>query len=259
MNKRLVLGIIKQIIFYCALLLLWHFLVVLKLWPEYLFPSPLKVLKALIEGFSNHTFIIAILVSLRRILIGFGISILLGAFFGVTMSRSKIFNDTFGKLIMGIQTLPSICWFPLAIIWFGLTEKTIVFIAVMGSLFSITISVYSAISNIPPIYLHTARNMGAQRTKMLWWVLIPAASPLLIVGLKQGWSFAWRSLMAGELLFVSLGLGYVLMMGRELNDMSQVISAILLIMIISILVDKFIFGIIESKIRKRWGLKNAEN
>ncbi len=259
MNKRLLLGIIKQIIFYCALLLLWHFLVVLKLWPEYLFPSPLKVLKALIEGFSNRTFIISILVSLRRILIGFGISILLGAFFGVTMSRIKIFNDTFGKLIMGIHTLPSICWFPLAIIWFGLTEKTIVFIAVMGSFFSITISVYSGISNIPSIYLQTARNMGAQKTKMLWWVLIPAASPSLIVGLKQGWSFAWRSLMAGELLFVSLGLGYLLMVGRELNDMSQMISAILLIMIISILVDKFIFGIIESKIRKRWGFKSVEN
>ena len=258
MNNRFLQGIIKQIIFYFCLFLLWQFLFASKIWPEYLFPSPLKVLEAIINGFSDRTFIIALLVSLRRVLIGFGISIVLGAVFGVFIGRFKVFNETFGKLVMGIQTLPSICWFPLAILWFGLTEKTIVFIAVMGSVFSITISVYSGIRNIPRIYLQTARNMGARKIKMLWWVLIPAAAPSLIIGLKQGWSFAWRSLMAGELLFVSLGLGYLLMMGRELNDISQVIAVIFIIMAISILIDKFIFGIIESKIKRRWGFERAE-
>jgi len=244
----------KQVIFYFILLLLWHFLFTLKIWPEYIFPSPVKVFKTMVEGFRNRTFIIAILISLRRILIGFGISIVAGSILGVLMVKSKIFNSTFGKLIMGIQTLPSICWFPLAILWFGLSEQAIIFIAVMGSLFSITISVYSGIKHIPPIYLRTARNMGSRRLNMLFWVLVPAATPSLITGLRHGWSFAWRSLMAGELLFVSLGLGHLLMMARELNDISQVIAVIFIIIVISVLIDKLIFGMVELKIKKRWGL-----
>lgn len=258
MNNRFLQLMFKQVIFYSALLLLWHFLFSIKIWPAYLFPSPLKVLKAIIEGFRSHIFIIAILVSLRRALIGFGISILCGAVFGILMKKFKIIDDTFGKLVMGIQALPSISWFPLAILWFGLTETTIIFIAVMGSLFSITMSVYSGLKHIPKIYIQTARNMGARRMKMLWWVLIPAAAPSLIVGLKQGWSFAWRSLVAGELLFVSLGLGYLLMMGRELNDMSQIIAAIFIIILISVAVDRFVFGIMEARLKKRWGLEGAE-
>lgn len=258
MNNGFLQRIIKQIIFYFVLLLLWNFLFVIKIWPEYLFPSPLKVLKAVVEGFGNRTFFIAISVSLRRVLVGFIISIVLGAIFGILMRRAKIIEDTFGKLVMGVQTLPSICWFPLAILWFGLSETTIIFIAVMGSVSSVTISVYSGLKHIPRIYLQTARNMGARKIKMLWWVLIPAAAPSLIVGLKQGWSFAWRSLMAGELLFVSLGLGYLLMMGRELNDISQIIAVIFIIILISIAVDKFVFGIIESRLKKRWGFESQD-
>ena len=254
MNKRLFRAVLIQAIFYFFLLLLWQILFILKIWPEYLFPSPIKVFWVIINGFSDHTFITAILVSLRRVLTGFGISIFLGAILGILMKRFKIFNDTFGKLVMGIQALPSICWFPLAILWFGLNEKAIIFIAVIGSLFSITISVYSGIENIPKIYIQTARNLGAEKVKMLLWVLIPAAAPALIAGLKQGWSFAWRSLMAGELLFMSLGLGYLLMLGRELNDISQVIAVIAIIILISILIDRFLFGIVESKIKQRWGL-----
>jgi NitT/TauT family transport system permease protein len=250
---------IKQVIFYFCLLLFWHFLFVLKLWPEYLFPAPLKVFKTLLAGFRDQAFIISVLISLRRVLIGFGISVISGTVIGILMRRIKIFNETFGKLVMGIQTLPSICWFPLAILWFGLTETTIIFIVVMGSLFSVTISVYTGLKHIPSIYLQTARNMGARRMKMLWWVLIPAAAPSLIIGLKQGWSFAWRSLMAGELLFVCLGLGFLLMMARELNDISQVIAVIILIMIISVLIDKFIFGIIESRIKRRWGFEEVQD
>ena len=253
MNGKIFKELAKQFIFYSCLFLFWQFLFTLKIWPEYLFPSPLRVLRLIINGFRDRSFVLAILISLRRILIGFGISIVFGSVFGVLMRKIELFNDTFGKLVMGIQTLPSICWYPLAILWFGLSEQTIVFIAVMGSIFSITISVYSGIKNVPAIYLQTARNMGAYKFKMLWWVLIPAAAPALIAGLKQGWSFAWRSLMAGELLFVSLGLGYLLMMGRELNDINQVVSIILIIMLISVVVDKLFFGVIESKIKRRWG------
>jgi len=255
MFKKILLRAAKQAIFYLVLLFLWYFLFALKIWPAYIFPAPLMVWKALIQGFRTHIFINAILISLFRVSIGFGISILFGAVLGILMKRSKIIDETFGRFVMGMQTLPSISWFPLAILWFGLSEMTIIFIAVMGSLFSITMSVYSGLKHIPSIYIQIARNMGSRRLKMLWLVLIPAAAPSLIVGLKQGWSFAWRSLIAGELLFVSLGLGYLLMMGRELNDISQIIAVLFIIILISIAVDRIVFGIMESRMKKRWGFE----
>jgi NitT/TauT family transport system permease protein len=245
----------RQLIFYLLVILFWQALVALKVWPEYIFPSPIKVLQALIEGFKNSAFPIAISISLRRIFLGYSISVLLGCFLGIAMWRFRLIKDTIGGLILGLQTLPSICWFPLALIWFGLNEKAIIFVAIMGAIFSITIATESSIRNIPPIYIKVGRNMGARKLVLLWKVVVPAALPNFIPGLKQAWSFAWRSLMAGELLSVNLGLGYLLVVGRELNDMSQVIAVMLVVTCISILIDKLCFGRIEKNISKRWGLK----
>lgn len=249
--------IFKQIIFYSIILFLWNTLVLLKLWPEYLFPSPLKVSEVLIEGFKNSTFLIAIGVSLKRIFFGYGVSILFGGLLWIMLNKFKIVDETLGGLILGLQTLPSICWLPLAILWFGLNERAIIFIVIMGALFSITIATDSGIKNVSPLYIKVGRNMGARKIRLFCNVIIPAALPYFISGLKQGWSFAWRSLMAAELLFVSLGLGYLLMMGRELNDMSQVIAVMFLIAFISILIDKLLLGKIESNIRKKWGMDKS--
>ncbi len=246
--------IIKQVVFYSAILLLWQGLVWSKLWPVYIFPPPLKVFQTLIAGFKNSTFFIAIGISLRRIVIGYGISIILGGMLGLVMSKFKTIDETVGGLVLGLQTLPSICWLPLALLWFGLNERAIIFVVIMGALFSITIATYSGVKNVPPIYIKAGRNIGARRFKLFLEVIIPAAKPSIISGLKQGWSFAWRSLMAGELLFLNLGLGYLLTMGRELNDMSQVIALMLIIAFISILFDKLVFGRIELSIKRKWGL-----
>ncbi|MCX5633308.1 MAG: ABC transporter permease [Phycisphaerae bacterium] len=245
--------IIRQIIFYFFLLILWEALVLLKLWPEYVFPSPLKVFATLISGLSDSSFLIAIGISLKRIFIGYGISIVLGGMMGMLMCKYKLVNDTLGGLVLGLQTLPSICWLPLALLWFGLNEKAIIFVVIMGALFSITIAFDSGIRNVPRLYIKAGKNMGARNMTLFWEVMLPAALPVIIPGLKQGWAFAWRSLMAGELLFVSMGLGYLLMMGRELNDMSQVIAVMLSIALISILVDKLVFGQIERNMRRKWG------
>lgn len=250
--------IIKQIIFYLIIISIWEAVTLVRVWPEYLLPSPVKVLETLIEGFKNLSFVIAIAVSLKRILIGFGISILLGSALGVLINRVKFLDETLGSLIVGLQTLPSICWLPLALLWFGLNERAIIFVVVMGALFSVAISVDTGIKNIPPLYIRIGRNMGARKIVLFQEVIIPAALPYFVSGLKQGWSFAWRSLMAGELLFVSLGLGYLLQMGRELNDMSQVIAVICVIAVISALIDKCIFSRIESNLRKKWGLLGNE-
>ena len=255
MKKNLILKKpFKQIIFYLGLLLLWQAVIMLKLWPEYLFPGPAKVFTALFEGFGNHSFLIGMAVSFKRLLIGFGISIVLGSAIGTLLVKYKTLDETVGGLVLGLQTLPSICWFPLALLWFGLNEWSVIFVIIAGSVFSMTIATYSSFKNVPPIYIKVGRNMGAKNLKLLWNIFIPAAIPSLVSGLRQSWSFAWRSLMAGELLYNSLGLGFLLNTGRELNDMSQVIAVIFLIIAISILVDKMIFGRIESKIRARYGL-----
>ncbi|MDD4183484.1 MAG: ABC transporter permease subunit, partial [Candidatus Omnitrophica bacterium] len=150
------------------IILLWQALDNLRIWPEYLFPSPLKVLESLVEGFGNRTFPIAIGISLKRILMGYGVSILLGCFLGILINKFRIINDTIGSLILGLQTLPSICWLPLSLLWFGLNEKAIIFVAIMGAIFSITIAADSSIKNIPPLYLKVGRNMGARKFSLLF-------------------------------------------------------------------------------------------
>jgi NitT/TauT family transport system permease protein len=245
----------KQIIFYLCILIIWQAVVILKIWPEYIFPSPLKVFQAVLKGFGDFSFVFAILISIKRILIGYGISILIGGALGVLMYKFRTLDETIGSLILGIQTLPSICWLPLALIWFGLNERAIIFVVIMGALFSITMAVDAGFKSIPLIYMQAGRNMGAYSITLLRKVMLPASFPALLLGFKQGWSFAWRSLMAGELLFVSLGLGYLLMVGRELNDMAQVIAVMLVISAISIVIDKLVFGRMEQLVKNRWGYR----
>ncbi|MBI2485472.1 MAG: ABC transporter permease [Deltaproteobacteria bacterium] len=250
MSKRL----IKLVLFYIILIGVWQCLAFLKVWPEYIFPSPLGVLKTLVTGFEDKTFIIGILISMKRILIGYGISIVLGLLIGLLIGRIKTLNETLGTLVLGFQALPSICWLPLALLWFGLSETAMQAIVILGSLFSIIIGADTGVKNVPPIYIRAARTMGARGLQLYTKVIIPAALPSIISGFKQGWSFAWRSLMAAELLYVGLGLGHLLMMGRELNDMNQVIAVMIVIIVIGVVVDRLIFAKIENKVRERWGL-----
>ena len=244
----------RQIAFYVFLVGLWQILFSLKLWPPYLFPSPEQVLEALGEGFNNKTLLFGIGISLRRLFIGYGISIFFGILIGILIGKYKILDETVGGFFVGLQTLPSICWLPLAILWFGLNEAAITFVVVMGSLLAVSIATDSGVKNIQPLYLRAGRNMGAKGKDLFLHVVLPAAFPSILTGLKQGWSFAWRSLMAGEILFVSLGLGHLLNMGRELNDMSQVIAVMVVIIFIGVVMDGLVFGMAEKRVRQIWGL-----
>jgi NitT/TauT family transport system permease protein len=246
--------LIKLVIFYLILIGLWQGLSLLKIWPEYIFPTPVGVVKTLIAGFEDKTFIIGILVSMKRILIGYGLSIVIGLCLGLLIGRVKTLDETLGTLVLGFQALPSICWLPLALLWFGLSESAMQTVVILGSLFSIIIGADTGVKNVPPIYIRAARTMGASGFHLYTKVIMPAALPSIISGFKQGWSFAWRSLMAAELLYVGLGLGHLLMMGRELNDMNQVIAVMIVIIVIGMVVDRLIFAKIENKIRERWGL-----
>src|SRR5947209_16027759 len=175
---------------------------------------------------------------------------LIGVPLGIALARKKYLEETIGSLVTGFQALPSICWLPLALLWFGLNDKAILFVVVMGSLVSITVAVADGVKNLPPAYERASRTMGTKGLAFYLEVLLPASLPALLTGAKLGWAYAWRALMAGELLFVSQGLGHMLMYGRELADMSQVLTIMLVIMGLGLLTDRAIFGVLERRIRE---------
>ena len=247
----------RQVIFYAALIGIWALLAKLKIWPPYIFPTPWGVVDALLAGFKDHSFWIAIGVSMKRMMLGYGISVALGMVLGLGVGSNKFLEETVGGLLVSLQSLPSICWLPLAVLWFGLTEKAILFVVVMGSLLSVTIAMEDGRKHMPKIYGMAGRNLGARGFALFWHVLLPASLPYIISGLKQGWAFAWRSLISGEMIFVSLGLGQLLMMGRDLNDMSQVIAVMILIIAFGYIVDGLVFKSVERRLRNKWGLAPA--
>ena len=244
---------LRPLIFYFLLVAIWEGIFRLRIWPPYLIPSPGDVLQSLWGGMRDRTFLIGTWVSLRRIFIGYSISLAIGVALGLLIARFRLLEETVGSLIGVLQVLPSICWLPLAILWFGLSEWAIQFVVVMGAFLSIAIATDAGIKNIPPLYIRAARTMGLRRWELYRRVILPAALPSILTGMKLGWSFAWRSLMAGELLFVSVGLGQLLQTGRELNDLSQVISVMLVIMGVGLFFDHAIFAPIQNRLRRQWG------
>ncbi|MCX7746481.1 MAG: ABC transporter permease [Clostridia bacterium] len=256
------IGISKKILFYLILIVIWELAYrigvdLLKIWKPYTFPSPVAVFKTLIGLIADNTLGIAVLASMKRIIVGYSISIFLGIIIGLTIVRYKYLDENFSALILGLQTLPSICWLPFAILWYGLSESAIIFVIAIGSTFAISIAIESGIKNVNPLYIRAAKTMGASGIKIYRNVIIPASLPNVISGLKQGWSFAWRALMAGEMLSATKGLGQVLMVGRDLADISQVMAVMIVIIVLGLVVDKLLFGRIETNIRHKWGLDRS--
>lgn len=251
------MSIVKRIAFFVALLVAWEILASRHIWDATLFPGPIQVAKTLGALLADGSLIDGTAVSLRRVLVGYGISLAIGIPVGVLIGRQAWAEETLGSLVSGFQSLPSICWLPLALLWFGLNDRAILFVVVMGSMVSIAVAVRDGVRNLPPTYVRAARTLGVPPIRMVWEVLIPASLPTILTGAKLGWSYAWRALMSGELLFVSLGLGHLLMMGRELADMSQVLSVMAVIVALGLLTDTVIFGSLERHVRRQWGLGTA--
>jgi len=245
----------KKIAFYVAIVILWQVISISDVWPNNIFPSPYEVAEDLVYSASDGSLFFGIATSILRLIVGLAIAIVGGVVLGIFMARVETVNQTIGSLVLGLQSIPSIAWVPLAILWFGLTDSGIIFVTAIGAIFAVTINTYTGVKNINPHYIEAARNMGAKGTQLVTNVLIPAAFPYMISGFKQGWAFAWRGVIGAELLFSFLGLGFLLNVGRQLNDVSQVIAIMLVIMLIGILVDGFIFKKIENKVMARWGLR----
>jgi len=244
-----------RLVFFAGLAAAWEILARAGVWPEYLFPSLSKVLTSMVHGFAGHSYAIGIADSLGRLVQGYLIALVVGLGLGMAMAEVRWLKDTVGLLVMGLQALPSICWLPLAILWFGLNERAILFVVIMGAVMSIAQSTEDGVRNTSPVYIRAARNLGARGLRIYSAVVFPAALPSIVTGMKMGWAFAWRSLMAGELLYTLPGLGHLLNMGRELNDMSQVVAVILVIITIGLLSGKLVFGNIEKRVRARWGMR----
>jgi NitT/TauT family transport system permease protein len=236
-------------------LIVWQ-LVVWSGWkPEYVLPGPRAVWDSFVENFSTN--MDAAWTTLQRGFKGFAFALVIGTIVGALVARNRVLRSAIGSLITGLQTMPSVAWFPLAILLFQLGEGAIFFVVVLGAAPSIANGLISGIDHIQPILLRAGRVLGAKRWRAFRYVILPAALPSFVAGLKQGWAFAWRSLLAGELIVLIPGqfsLGQQLDANRQLADSAGVIAVMIVILIIGILVDALLFGTAERKIRRRYGL-----
>jgi NitT/TauT family transport system permease protein len=198
----------------------------------------------------------ALAVSTVRLATGFSISILLGMFLGAAMWQWKWLDDFLGPLFLGLQTLPSVCWVPLAVLLLGLNEQGILFVIVAGSFFAIAIAMRDGLRTIPPLYQRAGLMMGASGWKLYRYVLLPASLPAMSSSLRQGFAFAWRSLLGAELILVVQhhGLGFLLETGRNFSDVGQVIAVMIIMVMIGMAVDRWVFAKLHASVHRRFGL-----
>lgn len=236
---------------------LWQLIVWLELRPSYALPGPLEAFGRLTSDLRDGVLLTATAITMRRAVVGYAIAILIGVVFGLTVSRSRVLRTAVGSLITGLQTMPSIAWFPLAILLFQLSERAILFVIVLGAAPAIANGLIHGVDHIPPLLLRAGRVLGARGIATYRHIVLPAALPSFVAGMKQGWAFAWRSLMAGELLVIIASrpsLGVRLQFARELSDAAGLLAAMIMILLIGIAVDGLVFGRLERLIRTRWGL-----
>ena len=253
MSRRL----IAPLVFAALLLVGWETSVRVWLPGSPFVPTPTAILGWFWEAVLDGSLAEATLVTLRRLSIGFALGAVLGLVLGGLCARSRTVRDAIGWLALGLQTLPSVCWVPLAILWFGQREGAILFVTVMGTVWSVMLAVQESVLSVPPLYVRAAQTMGSRGWHLWSRVLIPASLPGIVGGMKQGWAFAWRSLMAAEIFVVILsgyGLGTMLHDGRELLRMEQVVGVMAVVILVGLLADLALFGPVERWLRRTRGL-----
>jgi NitT/TauT family transport system permease protein len=250
----------NTVLFIAVFIGLWQLVYLSGIWPKVSLPSPLMVVDSFYELILDNTLVISIGMTLYRLLIGFALSIGIGVCVGLAMVRFSGFGKTMSSFAIGLQSFPSVAWVPFAILLIGLNDIGILFVVVMSSVFSVMMSAYSGIRNIPPIYLKAARNMGAKGFSLFRYLMIPAATPALIIGIKQAWSFAWHALVGAEILMAAaVGIGHILLIGREFQLMNQIIASMITIFALGMIFDKVIFAKLEDKVREKWGLRQEQD
>lgn len=253
----LIAGLAPKLVAVAVVVLAWQALVLSGWRPTYLLAPPAAVLSELSGLVASGELGSAVVVTMRRAIAGYALAAAIGVAIGIVVSRWRLLRSALGALITGLQTMPSIAWFPLAILVFGLTETAILFVVVLGAAPAIANGLIVGIDQIPPVLVRAGRVLGASGFAAYRHVILPAALPGFVGGLKQGWAFAWRSLMAGELLVIIAGqpsVGARLQFARELSDAAALLAMMIVVLVIGIVVDILLFGTLESQIRTRWGL-----
>jgi NitT/TauT family transport system permease protein len=236
-------------------LVIWE-LIHLTGWKKLVFPGPGVTLSNLWEQAQTGLLWHAIGTTMERAVIGFALAVLIGTVVGALVSRVPPLRAAVGSMISALQTMPSIAWFPFAIILFGETTSAILFVIVLGAAPSIANGLITGVDYTPPLLLKAGTLMGLRRVSLYRYLILPASLPAFVAGLKQGWAFAWRSLLAGELLVLIANqpsVGVLLSTYQSESDMPSTIAIMIVILILGICVDS-LFGRADRAIRRRWGL-----
>lgn len=219
-------------------------------------PGPLAVGRSLVAGLRDGTMVRAFFTSAARLAFGYTTALLIGVPLGIALARARIVKETIGPVVLGLSSVPSICWLPLAILWFGLSEGAIQLVVILGAALPIAVATENSVRHVPPTIERAARTMGARGARLMLTVTLPAALPGILGGAKLGWTFALRSLMAGELLFVSGGLGQLLETGRDLGDTALVLAVVVVIVTLGRASEVLLFSRADRAIARRWGVES---
>lgn len=256
--QRFVTSVLPPILFVVALVAAWQLYVVIAQPRPDIVPGPLDVVAAISGAWESGRLQLAVVTSLERGVVGFLIAVVVGTPLGLLLAEVKPLRRAIGPIISGLQVLPSVAWVPAAIIWFGLTDATVYFVVLMGAVPSIVNGLIAGVEQVPPQLRRVGTVLGAGPSRLAAFVVLPAALPGYVAGLKQGWAFSWRSLMAAEIIAVGgtigFGLGSMLDQSRELADLAGVLATILVILAIGILIELVVFAPLERRMLRRRGL-----
>jgi NitT/TauT family transport system permease protein len=258
--RRLLSGTWPKVVGIAVLVGLWQLLVLSEWKPRYALAGPTDVWPELREMWQGGELATAVRITMGRAITGYALAMVIGVSLGIVIASSRFMRTAFGSIVTGVQTMPSVAWFPLAILLFGISEQAIMFVVVLGAAPSIANGLISGVDNVPPLLRRAGRVLGARGVAAWRHVVLPAAVPGFIGGMKQGWAFAWRSLLAGELLVIVPGhesLGTLLQTGRDLSNSAMLLAAMTILLVVGIVVDSLCFGRLERAVRHRYGLDLA--
>ncbi|MFD7290353.1 ABC transporter permease [Streptomyces sp. NPDC059863] len=258
LRHTLVQKVLPPVVAIALVLVVWQILVWAKVTDDYKLPSPGAVWGEVSDAWAQGTLLGYIWTSVSRGLLGFLLALVIGTPLGLLVARVKFVRAAIGPILSGLQSLPSVAWVPPAVIWLGLNDSMMYAVILLGAVPSVANGLVSGVDQVPPLFLRAGRTLGATGLRGTWHIVMPAALPGYLAGLKQGWAFSWRSLMAAEIIASSpdlgVGLGQLLENGRTVGSMPMVFLAIFLILIVGIAIDLLIFSPLERRVLRGRGL-----
>jgi NitT/TauT family transport system permease protein len=246
------IGRLRRVAFLLGLIAIWEAASSLA-GPEPAIPAPHSVLYALLHGVQEGWLFSSVATSLRRLIMGFSAAVALGLSLGLVLGRVRLASEALGLAVLALQSVPSACWIPIALLLFGPSESAVIFMVVVYPLFFVAVTTENAVRAVSPVLLRAGQNLGARGVRFYTHVLFPAALPGILAGLRTGWNTSWRALMAGELLAGSGGLGARLIAGEKRGDIAEVFAVTVVVALISVTTDRLVIGKLESRVGERWG------